>query len=252
MNDDTTRCSIERLTDLGASRPTLIEGLPGLGLVASIAVDEITDQLGLDHHANIHSDAFPPVASFKGGRTRDLVRVYASSDPPVMTLQSDIPTPGEATQSLAQCVLEDLTPDFARAIFLVGAPATREEALGQVRGIATTEAQRGELEKADIELAEEAGAIGGPTGALISMCHHEQVPAIALIVKAHPQLPDPGAARAAIEQALEPLVDFDIDTTPLKERAEEIRKQKRTIAQQIQSAGQSTDPGSTDELAMFH
>lgn len=251
MTPDTNRCSIERLTELGPSRPTLIEGLPGLGLVASIAVDEVTNQLELTHHANIHSDAFPPVASFKDGMTRDLVRVYAGSDPPVMTLQSDIPTPGEATQSLAQCVLQDLAPDVSRAIFLVGAPGTREETLGEVKAIATTEDQRGELEKAGLDVAEASGAIGGPTGALISMCHREQVPAIALIVKAHPQLPDPGAARAAIEDALEPLVDFDLDTSPLQERAEEIRQQKRSIAQQIQGGGQA-ERGSTDELAMFH
>ncbi len=254
MHEDAPRCSFERLTDLETAQPTLIEGLPGMGLVASIAVDEITDQLGLEHHGNIHSEAFPPVASFHDGRTRDLVRVYANQDPPVMTLQSDIPTPGEATRSLARCVFEDLSPSFDRAIFLVGAPAANEETLGDVHGVATTDAQRGELQKAGIDLAEGAGAIGGPTGALLSTCHDHDVPAIALIVRANPRLPDPGAARSAIDNALEPLVDFSIDTSTLQERAEEIRRQKQNVAHQVQQTGSGAQaPGeSSDELAMFH
>lgn len=36
----------EKMTELGAEWPTLIEGLPKLGLVAAISVDQITKQLG--------------------------------------------------------------------------------------------------------------------------------------------------------------------------------------------------------------
>lgn len=101
-------------------------------------------------------------------------------------------------------------------------------------GIATTEEVRDDLRKAGIELAEGAGSIGGPTGALLEACHRGQVPAAGLIVQVQPQLPDPGAARDLIENALEPLVQFDIDTSELKERAEEIQAQKEKISQRLQ------------------
>ena len=55
-----------------------------------------------------------------------------------------------------------------------------------------------------------------------------------LIVRAHPYLPDPKAAKSVTETALEPLVDFDIDTTALDEQAEEIQQQMQQIAQQYQ------------------
>lgn len=253
MDNDATGCSFEATTTLDATRPTLIEGLPGLGLVASIAVDEITHQLDLEHHGNIRSDAFPPVASFQDGRTRDLVRVYAGENPDVMTLLSDVPTPGDATSALARCVFGDLAEEFARVIFIAGAPAPDEDALGDVHGVATTEDQWEQLKKADVPVAEGSGAIGGPTGALMSMCHKKGLPAIALVVKAHPQLPDPGSARAAIEEGLEPLVDFDIDTSKLAEQAEEIRMQKENIARQIQHAmrGQVDASDDASELSMF-
>jgi len=49
MTEQTTKASFERVADIPADSPTLIEGLPGHGLVAAIAVDQITDQLGLEH-----------------------------------------------------------------------------------------------------------------------------------------------------------------------------------------------------------
>ncbi len=239
-------CHLDRLTDLGDARPTLIEGLPGLGLVAAIAVDQITEQLELEHHGNIRSGDFPPVATFEGGRVVDTVRVYAGQDPDVMTLKSAMPVPQGAYEALSRCVLGQLAQEFRRAIFLVGTPAQSEEELGEVVGVATDEAQVGELKKAGVEVSQGSGLIGGPTGALLEGCYHQDIPAIALVVKAHPQLPDPGAARSLIEDALEPLVDFDIDTTELQEQADEIQEKLQQVAKQyrqMQQQGASPERG---------
>ena len=229
------------MTELRAESPTLIEGLPGLGLVASIAVDQITKQLDLEQHGTIVSDDFPPVAAFDDGRVRDAVRVYAGDDPAVMTLQSDIPIPPSAVDSLSRCVLHDLAEEFERAIFLAGAPAESEDEIGEVVGVATTDDLETALTDAGITLADGSGVVGGVTGALLADCYHDDVPAAALIVRSNPYIPDPAAARAVIEEALEPLVEFDIDTQELLEQAEEIQKQKRQIAKQLQQYQQQQD-----------
>jgi len=224
----------ERHTDLAVESPTLIEGLPGHGMVASIAVDRITDQLGLEHHGSVHSDELPPVTTFEDGLVRDLVRVYAGADPGLVTLQSDVPIPPEAYDALAECVLSDLVDSFGRAVFLAGVPAQDEEDHGRVSGIATTDAVEADLRAADVALAEGTGIVGGVTGALAQACHHADVPAAILIVRANPYFPDPAAAKALIEGALEPLVEFEVDTAELEEQAAEIRKGKQQIAQQLQ------------------
>lgn len=244
MSEEGPRCSFTKLTELDAEEPTLIEGFPGIGLVAAIAVDQITDQLQLKHHGNIVSEDFPPVTAFHAGRVRTPVRVYAGATPPVMTLQSDIPLPPPAYDAMSQCVHNQLARAFGRAIFLVGAPAQDEEEIGEVTGIATDATLEQDLRDAGIELAGGTGIIGGITGALVNDCYQNDVPAAALIVKAHPMMPDPGAARAVIEDALEPLVNFDIDTTALKERAEEIQLRKQQVAQQLQQIMQQEE-GST-------
>jgi len=231
----------EKTAALEADSPTLIEGLPGLGMVASIAVDQLTTQLELDQHGSIHSDDFPPVAAFDDGRVRDAVRVYAGDDPAVMALQSDIPIPPTAIGALSECVLDDLAAEFERAIFLAGAPAESEDEVGDIVGVATTDDLETALTDAGIPLAEGPGAVGGVTGALLADCYHDDVPAAVLVVRSNPYIPDPAAARAVIEEALEPLVDFEIDTHQLQEQAAEIQQQKRRIAEHLQQYQESQD-----------
>ncbi|WP_442928607.1 proteasome assembly chaperone family protein [Natronomonas sp.] len=241
MVTQNSSAEFEKKSELTADSVTLIEGLPGLGLVASIAVDQITKQLGLEQHGTIVSDDFPPVAAYDEGRVRDAVRVYAGEDPAVMTLQSDVTIPPNAVESLSECVLNDMAQEFEQAVFLAGAPAESEEQIGEVTGVATTDELETALTEAGITLADGAGVIGGVTGALLADCYHLDVPAAVLIVRSNPYIPDPGAARAVIENALEPLVDFDIDTQELLEQAEEIQRQKQQIAEQLQQYQQQEE-----------
>lgn len=241
MTTDSSPASFEKLAASSASSPTLIEGLPGLGLVAAIAVNQVTRQLELERYGTIRCADLPSVVSFENGRVRDLVRVYAGADPAVMTLQSDLAIPPHSHDSVTKCVLSELAERFDRAIFLAGAPAQNEEQIGEVSGIATTDAIEADLQSAGVSLAEGNGIIGGITGALLNECYQEDIPAAGLIVRAHPYLPDPTAARAVIETALEPMVEFDIDTTELVEQADQIKQQLQQIAQQYQETQQAGD-----------
>lgn len=251
MTDDYCEAEFETVTQIGTETPTLIEGLPGHGLVASIAVEQVRQQLELTHHGNIVSDEFPDVVTFDDGLVRDPVRVYAGQDPAVMTLQSDLAVPETSFEALSECVLEDLAEEFDRAIFLAGAKAEEEDAIGDVIGVATTERLREELRDADITIAEDPGVVGGVTGALMQACFHADIPAVVLIVQSHPYFPDPAAARSVIEEALEPLVEFDIDTTELKEQAEEIQSRMKQIAEQYEQMNQEQEIQETTPSGMF-
>ena len=234
MSPQESKASFEQVCPLPEGSATLIEGLPGHGLVASIAVDQITAQLDLNLCGNIASDAFPPVVTFEDGVVQDLVRVYGGTEPTVLTLESDLALPYDAFEPLANCVLEDLSPTFERAIFLAGAPAESEEQVGEVTGIATTEALVSDLKAAGITVDTDLGVVGGITGALVRECYQADVPAVLLIVRAHPFLPDPSAAKSVIENALEPLVEFEIDTTELDKQADDIQQRMHQIAAQYQ------------------
>ena len=216
----------------------MIEGLHGHGLVAAIAIDQITSQLDLDHYGNIASDEFTPVITFEDGLAQDLVRVYVGSNPDVITLKSDLALPHQSFEPLAECVLEDLAEQFHRAIFIAGAPAESDSDLGKVRGVATTETIRDELVSAGVNIHEDPGLVGGITGSLVRTCYQVEIPATVLMVRAHPFLPDPKSAQTVIEEAMEPLVDFDIDTSDLDQHAQEIRRRLDQIAEQYRQMTQ--------------
>ena len=247
MSEAAGDATFRRVADADPSDAIIIEGLPGQGLVASIAVDHITKQLELEHFGSISADAFPPVVTFDNGIVHDLVRVYASESPAVMTLQSDLALPPQSFEALSHCVQQDLYDHVRKAIFIAGAPAESEEQIGEIRAVATNERVKAELEAADVPIAEHHGIVGGNTGALMRSCYRADADAAMLIVRAHPRLPDPTAAIAVIEQALEPLVDFEIDTTELEDHAEEIQSQMRQIAQQYE---QVSDQGGRDRRAL--
>ncbi len=252
MTEGTSPASFEQISDPPADSPTLIEGLPGHGLVAAIAVDEITEQLGLEHYGNIASDDFPPVVTFEEGVVQDPVRVYAGSDPAVLTLDSDLALPPSAFEPLAKCVIGELADEFKRAVFLAGAPAESEQSIGEVTGVATTEPLLEEVIDAGISVSDKPGLVGGITGALMRECYQAEIPAILLIVQSHPFLPDPEAAKSVIETAIEPLVEFDIDTTALDEQAEDIQNQLQQVAEQYQQmAQQAPDTEQSQARGMF-
>lgn len=242
-------CSFDRLTDTTVDEPTLIEGLPGHGLVASIAADHVRTELDLQRHGRVTSDQFPPVSTYDEGLVRDTVRVYGGQDPDVLTLHSDIALPESAFRPLSRCVMSDLADRFGRAVLLAGAPADSEENVGRLRGVATTEGMREELKDAGVPIAEHPGIIGGVTGALLQECHRSDLPAVVVIVDAHPYLPDPAAAEAVIEGALEPLVDFDIDTAALSEQAESIEARMEEVAKQYREAAERDE--SRSDMRMY-
>lgn len=243
--------SFERLTELDVESPVLVEGLPGHGLVASIAVDHLTGELDLELHGTITSETFPPAITFEDGMVHDLVRVYAGSSPDVLTLQSDLALPREAFRPLARTVMTDLAEEFEQAVFLAGAPADAEEDLGDLIGVATTPELRDSLADAGIPLGEEPGVVGGITGALVTECYHADVPAAVIIARSHPYLPDPGTAQSVIEHGLEPLVDFDIDTSQLAEQADEIKERMQQIAEQYRQMTEEGAPGEQEPARMF-
>lgn len=234
--------SFEESGSVDVTQPTLVEGLPGYGLVASITVDVLNRQLGLREYGSVVSPAFPQVASFEDGRVREPVRVYGGSNPDVMTLVGDVALPQSAYGALGDVVLSELAPSFSRAVFVAGAPTVDEAERGEVVGMATTPEVERDLREAGVSLAAGSGLVGGVTGALASACHRRGVPAAVLVVGTNPYVPDPLAAKAVIETALEPLVSFDVDTSVLEREAEDIEERLKEVAEQYRQAEASNAP----------
>ena len=227
---------IDRQREMDLESPTLVEGLPGVGLVGKIATDHLVESFEMDYYAACYCDGLPEVAVYEADeRTfRPPVRLYADEERDLLALQSDVPVSPEAATEFATCLVgwfgeHDITP-----ICLSGLPQEKDD-VPKLYGIGTG-AGADRLDEHGIDRPDENGLIRGPTGALLAEAGRLGIDSVGLVVQASAQFPDPESARALLVKAIEPLAGVDIDTQPLIERAEEIATARERLAKQMQEA----------------
>ncbi|WP_276271251.1 proteasome assembly chaperone family protein [Haloarcula litorea] len=223
--------------DVELDEPTLVEGLPGVGLVGKIAADHLVDAYGMAHYATAYCEGLPEIAVYAEGdpEVRGPVRIHADPDHDLLVLQSDAPVSPQAADEFASCLSAWFESQNATPIFLSGMPAEKGDSPPSVYGVATGEGAA-LLDEAGVDPPTESGAVTGPTGALVHEAQRRGLTGVALVVEADPQFPDPEAARALLNTAIGPLGEFEVDTDALVEQAEEISEAKERLAQQMGEA----------------
>lgn len=218
--------------------PVFLDGLPGLGLVGTIATDHLIEEFGMTYFASIECPALPPVVSYveQSSVVVPPVRVYADGKRNLLALQSDIPVSPEIVTDFASCLNVLLTQYNALPLYFSGFARAGEEPPHNDRtlyGVATGAGDR-LLEKYGIQPPREAGTWSGPTGALLNVARVNGTTALGIIVESDPQFPDPEAACTLIERVIEPVAGVSADVDSLQDRAESIREEKKTFAARME------------------
>ncbi|MFB6140386.1 MAG: proteasome assembly chaperone family protein [Halosimplex sp.] len=216
--------------------PTLVEGLPGVGLVGKIAADHLVDALDMTYYASVHCEGLPEVAVFgEGDPTYDPpVRIYADERRDLLALQSDVPVSPTVADDFAACLTNWLAERDATPLYVSGIPAEKEgvpELYGVASGGATAL-----LDEHGIAAPDESGVISGPTGALLYEANRRDLDALGLVVESNRNFPDPEAARVVLLDAVGPIVGVDVETDNLVEQAEEISQARENLARRMQEA----------------
>ncbi|MFC7077530.1 proteasome assembly chaperone family protein [Haloarcula halophila] len=236
--------------DIDLDEPTLVEGLPGLGLVGKIAADHLVDVYDMEYYAACHCDGLPEIAVYAEGdpTVRPPVRIYADADEDLLVLQSDAPVSPSGATEFAGCLVSWFDANDVTPLFLSGMAAEQDGEPPAVYGISTGDGAS-MLTDADIEHPSQAGAITGPTGALIHEAQRTGLTGVGLVVEADRQFPDPAAARAVLQTAIGPLGDFQVDTEALVEQADQIAEAKQRLAEQLEAS--EDDSTSARPLGMY-
>ncbi|MFQ3319939.1 MAG: hypothetical protein ACI8UR_002273 [Natronomonas sp.] len=216
--------------------PTLVEGLPGAGLVGKIAADHLVDEFDMTYFGTVHCDGLPEVAVYHTDQT-DLmppVRLYADEERDLLVLQSDIPVSPTEASGFADCVTSWLDENDVFPLYLSGIPEERD-GIPEMHGVSTGDAAD-IVTDAGIEPPREGGVITGPTGALLSRAGQVDLDSVGLVVQTQPQFPDPEAARVLIKSGIEPITGIDVDTQQLVERADEIQDAREELAKRLHEA----------------
>jgi uncharacterized protein len=230
------RVLAEELTDQLDS-PTLVEGLPGVGLVGKIAADHLVEAFEMTHYGDVFCGGVPKVAVYMEGKAslHPPVRLYADTEHDLLVLQSDIPIGPDSATELATCLSPWFSDLDVTPIFLSGIAREKTEEIPALYGVGT-DVVVDQLDDVGIDHPTETGLVSGPTGAMLSHAVESGQPALGLVVESDPQFPDPEAARVVIKHGLEPLTGIDVPVDDLVNKASEIRQAKENLARRMQQA----------------
>ena len=220
---------------------TMVEGLPGVGLVGKIVADHLVDHFEMTHYANVNCGEVPRVTVYAEGDPvlQTPVRLYADPDTDLLVLKSDVPiSPGAAT-TMADCLDDWFTENDVFPVYLSGIPVEKADDVPNLYGVGTGDAAD-RLADAGIDLPDEAGIISGPTGALLNYAVANERSAVCLVVESDPRFPDPEAARALIKHGVEPLTGVSVNVDDLVDHAEEIREAKERLAKRMQEVDEES------------
>lgn len=218
--------------------PTLVEGLPGIGLVGKIATDHLIEEFEMTYYASVHCEGLAPIGVYETGdrRVRPPVRLYADEDHDLLALRSDVPVAVDTTSEFATCLTGWLDAEDVDPLYLSGFPAKEDDEPPELFGVATSEATADRLDRNEIGHPNVNGAIAGPAGALLNRAAQTDLDATALVVESEHRFPDPEAARVLLTDGIEPLADIEVNVEGLVEQADSIREQREQLAQRMQEA----------------
>lgn len=220
---------------------TLVEGLPGVGLVGKIAADHLVESFDMTRYANVHCEELPPVVTY-GNDDPDLrtpVRLYADEERNLLVLQSDVPVSPNAATEFATCISDWFTERDVTPLYLSGLPHEKDDDPPSMYGVAAGDGGR-LLADAAIDDPPEHGLVSGPTGALLAHAVQHDTTAVGLVVESDPQFPDPEAARVVLSKGVEPLSGISVPTEDLMGHASEIQQAKEELARRMQDASEKS------------
>ncbi len=210
----------------------LIEGLPDVGLVGTIASSYFISNLQSELVGYLEIEDLPPIVTIQSSRVLEPCRLYLCRDGSNETCMifSDVPVPPQSIWSTANSILE-----IGRAL---------NSPIISVGGI--PEPNRLEIEKPEIYVVSndediqrraletgyssqfENGFITGMKAALLRNASRLGVKVLVALAQSHMNYPDPGAA-AEVVVFLNKLLGLNVSVDPLKEQAEKLKIQLRDL-----------------------
>ena len=222
---------------LKESTKTILMGFPGSGLVGSIALQYMVEQLEFDVIGSVTSKYFPPLAMMTRGVINVPVRFYEKNDMAVVV--GDIPIHPMICYEVANGLMEWFAEFQPKEVVTIAGIVTNEMEK-RVFGVATTDEALQRIQ--DIAMILPMGSISGIAGSILTECKVRGIPGLGLLGETVPT-PDPRASAATIE-VLNKLYRLDLDVKPLMEQAEEIEAAMHKIAEEVQTteaAGQKKE-----------
>ena len=238
------------LEEVELDNPIFIEALPGLGHVGKLAADHMIDELGATKFAEIYSPTFPPQVLENMFNELYYLRDVGEDNLDLIILVGNTQSLSPEGQYLTcKEILEFVKQFDIDRIYTLGGMVTSPQPVEnpKVFGAATSEANIELLKEADIEIRANDGGIVGASGLFLGLGVRQGIQGSCLMGETPGYFIDAEAAEAILKK-LSFLLNFEINTDKLDERAEETRQMIAKAQQMEQDLINKANAGNADDL----
>jgi uncharacterized protein (TIGR00162 family) len=212
-----------------ASNPVLVCGLPGSGYVGKLAADHLVSMFKLRKVAEFSSETFPPQVNVKEDGTVEQLKgelFYAPTKKGqslfVFTADAQ-PTTSEGEYALSDAVVGLAKKCGVKKVYTLAAYITGSfSASPKVYGAGTSKGILDSISEKGATLMKDGG-ISGMNGLMIGVAALRGLEGACLLGETSGYVVDAGASKSVLE-VLSRVVGLPIDTSKLKEKAEETQK----------------------------
>jgi len=203
---------------------TLIEGLPGMGLVGTIAAKYVIEKLNFEEYGYIESALFLPVVRIHDGMPIRPARIYISDSKKLIVLISEQIIPKNHTFILAKAVTDWMQKKgISSLISLSGIHAyDTDPEQPIIYGIAANEKSKELLEKHGLKLIED-GITTGVTALILLNLKKTNINAISIL--GNVKIAADYQAAAEVLKKLNDIIQLNIDVKPLMAEAKQVEKE---------------------------
>ena len=247
---------INILEEIEVDNPIFIEALPGLGHVGKLAADHMIDELNATKFAEIYSPTFPPQVLVKDeGIIENMCNeLYYLKDVGednldlIILVGNTQALSPEGQYLVCKDILEYVKTFNIDRIFTLGGIAIPQPVENpKVYGAATNEANIELLRGAEIEIRSNDGGIVGASGLFLGLGVRQGIHGTCLMGETPGYFIDAESAEAILKK-LCLLLNFEVNTDKLDERAEETRQMIAQAQQMEQDLINKANAGNADDL----
>jgi uncharacterized protein len=199
--------------------PTIFVGFVGAGLVGTIAIDHMINELNMKEIGFLRSKHLPPSAVFMQGRLRHPFRIYSNDTGNICAIICEIIISKDGIYNIAMAILDWAEKKGSNEIIVLDGVADKKHD-GKAFFAAEVDLCR-VMEENDIKMIPQ-GFITGISGGILNECLIRKIRGITLLVKANQATPDPVAAATIIE-AVNRVYETKINTKNLKKQKKQMK-----------------------------
>jgi len=221
------------ITDRPKANPTIIEGFPGYGFVATIAVEYLMDHLKMRSIGRIWSPELAPMALIHSKRVVQPLEIFYSDKLNIVLLEAVSGVSGMEWEVAEALVLlyKELKAKELISIEGIGAQVERAEPLAYYW--TNQDDKKKALESSGCKTLQE-GIIFGVSGALMVKAPKD-VKTTFIFSETHSNIPDSKAAAKIIEM-LDKYLGLGVDYKPLMKKASEFEDKLKNILEKTREA----------------